>query len=72
MHNTIFVNIIKWDADHCENLKNVFFWYQLLFWLTLDNICKTLIALLHDNTWNIMLIFDDVNNLLNHRVFKRP
>ena len=71
MHNTIFVNIIEWDADHCENSENLFFWNQLLFLVSLDNICQTLIAFFHDNAWKTMLIFDDVNDLANHRVFKR-
>jgi hypothetical protein len=72
MHNIIFVNVIEWDADHCENSKNVFFWNQLLFSVTLENVCQTLIAFLHYNAWKIMLIFDDINDLANHRVFKRP
>ena len=72
MHNTIFVNIIEWDADHCENSENLFFWNQLLFLVSLDNICQTLIAFFHDNAWEVMLIFDDVNDFAYHRMFKRP
>ena len=72
MHDTTFVNVIEWDTDHCENSKNLFFWNLLLFWVSLDNISQTLIAFLHDNTWKIMLIFDDVYNFANHWVFKSP
>ena len=71
MHNIIFVNVIEWDADHCENSKNEFFWNQLLVSVTLENVCQTLIAFLHDNAWKIILIFDDINDLANYRVFKR-
>ena len=70
MHDTIFVYVIEWDADHCENLKNVFFWNQLLFWVSLDNICQTLIAFLHDNSRKIIIIFDDVNHFAYHWVLK--
>ena len=72
MHDIIFVNEKEWDANHCENSKNVFFWNKFRFWVTLDNILQALIALLHDNAWKIMLFFDDVNDLTNHWVLKRP
>jgi hypothetical protein len=72
MYDTTFVNVIEWDTDHCENSKNLFFWDLLLFWVSLDNISQTLIAFLHDNAWKFMLIFDYINDIAYHRVFKRP
>jgi hypothetical protein len=72
MHDIIFVNEVEWNADHCENSKNVFFWNKFRFWVTLDNILQALFALLHDNAWKIILFFDDVNDLTNHWVLKRP
>ena len=70
MDNIIFVYKEEWDADHCENSKNIFFGYKLVFFKLVDNILKALIAIIHDNTWKIILIFYNVNHIANHRMFK--
>ena len=70
MHDIIFVNEIEWDADHCENFKNVFFWNKLLFLVAVDYFLQALIALLHYNTWMILLIFDNIENSTNHWVLE--
>jgi hypothetical protein len=72
MDNIIFVNEVQWDANHCKNSENIFFWDKLCFCITLDNVLKALIAFFHDNAWKIMLILDNVNNFANQWVFKRP
>ena len=69
MHNIISVNIIEWNADHCENSKNVFFWNKLLFLVALDYFLQALITLLHYNARIILLIFDDIDNSTYHWVF---
>jgi hypothetical protein len=66
------VNEVEWDANHCENSENIFFWDKLCFCITLDNVLEALIAFFHDNTRKIMLILDDINDFANHWVFKRP
>jgi hypothetical protein len=68
MHDIIFVNKEEWDADHCENSKNLFFWDKLTLFLTVDNIFQALIAFLHDNARKIMLILENFDNLANHWV----
>ena len=72
MHNAIFVYEVERDTNHCKNSKDVIFWNELIFFVTLNNILQALIAFLHYNAWKIMLILDDVNDFTNHRVFKRP
>ena len=72
MYDFIFVNEVEWDANHCENSENIFFWDKLCFCITLDNVLEALIAFFHDNTRKIMLILDDINDFANHWVFKRP
>jgi hypothetical protein len=72
MHDVFFVNEVKWDADHCENSKNIFFWNKFCFGVRLDDALQALIAFIHDNTRKIMLILDYIDDLAYHRVFKRP
>jgi hypothetical protein len=67
VHNIIFVNIIKWNANHGENSKNVTFCKGLVR-VFFDDTFKTAIAFFHDNTWEICIIFDSINNLANHGV----
>ncbi len=72
MHDFIFVNKIEWDADHCENFKNVLFRNKLLFLVALDYFLQALIALFHYNARMILLIFDDIENSTNHWVLEGP
>jgi hypothetical protein len=65
MHNVFGVNMEQRNADHCENSKNMLFRNEL-FLIALDNVCKTLAALFHNDVWKVMIIFDNIYYALNH------
>jgi hypothetical protein len=66
MHDLFIVNVVEWDAYHCENSKNIFFWNKLFFGVRLHDVLQALIAFIHDDTRKIMLILDDIDDLAYH------
>jgi plasmid maintenance system killer protein len=69
MHQVFLVNMVKRDADHCQNSKDLLLWEKLLF-EALDYISKTLVALFHNDAWKVIFIFDKINDAHNHRVIE--
>jgi hypothetical protein len=61
------MNMEQRDTYHCEDSKDVLFWYKLFF-IVLDDISKTLIALFHNYARKIILIFDKIYDSHNHWV----
>ncbi len=60
MNHFFRVNMKQWDADHCENSKYLLFCYKVFFFIVLDDIIKTLIALFHYNAWKIIRILENI------------
>ena len=69
MYYLLLVNMVKRDADHCDNSNNAVFWDKI-FLIVIDDISKTLVALFHYNAWKIILIFDKIYDSHDHRVIK--
>ncbi len=57
------------DADHCEDSNNLHFWDKLFF-KVLDDISKTLVALFHNDTRKILLVFDKIDYSHNQWVIE--
>jgi hypothetical protein len=67
MYHFLRVNIVQRNADHCDNSQDIFFWNELFF-VILDYIRKTLVALFHYNTRMVSFIFDQVDYSYDLRV----
>ena len=67
MDYTIFLNVIKSHAYHCENTKNILFWQKLL-WVFFYDTFKTFIALFHYYAREVCFVFNNVNYLTNEWV----
>ena len=57
------------DADHCEDSNNLLFWNKLFF-IVLDDITKTLVALLHNDARKILCVFDKIDYSHNQWVIE--
>ena len=69
MYYLLLVNMVKRDADHCDDSNNAVFWDKI-FLIVIDDISKTLVALFHDYAWKIILIFDKIYDSHDHWVIK--
>jgi len=63
------VNEAQWYADHGEDSKDMFFW-DLLGFVFLDDICQALVALFHNYARKFVIIFDNIFDLDNHWVIE--
>jgi hypothetical protein len=69
VYHFLRVDMVKRDADHCKNPKNLFFCNEL-FLILLNDVLKALVALFHDNAREIIFIFDKIYDSNNHWVIK--
>ena len=69
MNHFLLVDMVKANADHSEYSENLLFWNWLILTLQ-DDVLNTLIALFHNNAWEVIFIFDKIYDSNNHRVIK--
>ena len=67
MYHFLRVNIVQRNADHCDNSQDIFFWNELFF-VILDYIRKTLVALFHNYARMVSFVFDKINHSDDLRV----
>jgi hypothetical protein len=69
MNHFLLVDMVKANADHSEYSENLLFWNWIFLTLQ-DDVLNTLIALFHNNAWEVIFIFDKIYDSNNHRVIE--
>jgi hypothetical protein len=71
MYHLFLVDMKQRNANHSENSKNLLLWDELFF-MFLDDIAKTLVALFHNDARIILLVFHKIDHSHDQWVIYSP